>query len=125
MAAVTSPAIRSASMADIIWRHRAPLQDSRSFRRRTGSVRGRPFKLPRAGKKRGGRLEVPRRGIGNPTRSGWFVRISEKTKEPGRNAMGLAVVTKSFECTIDGGLAHIVFDQADRGNPIDGEFCCE
>jgi 2-(1,2-epoxy-1,2-dihydrophenyl)acetyl-CoA isomerase len=39
--------------------------------------------------------------------------------------MGLAIAAKSFECTIDGGLAHIVFDQADRGNPIDGEFCRE
>jgi 2-(1,2-epoxy-1,2-dihydrophenyl)acetyl-CoA isomerase len=39
--------------------------------------------------------------------------------------MGLAVATKSFECTIDDGLAHIVLNQAERGNPIDGEFCRE
>src|ERR1700682_6519111 len=39
--------------------------------------------------------------------------------------MGLATATKSFECAIDGGLAHIVVNQPDRGNPIDGEFCRE
>ena len=39
--------------------------------------------------------------------------------------MGLAIDTKSFECTIDGGLAHIVLNQPDRGNPIDGDFCHE
>jgi len=39
--------------------------------------------------------------------------------------MGLAIATTSFECTIHGGLAHIVLNQADRGNPIDGEFCRE
>jgi 2-(1,2-epoxy-1,2-dihydrophenyl)acetyl-CoA isomerase len=39
--------------------------------------------------------------------------------------MHLATSTKSFQCTIDDGLAHIVLDQPDRGNPIDGEFCRE
>jgi enoyl-CoA hydratase/carnithine racemase len=39
--------------------------------------------------------------------------------------MGLAVDTKSFECTIEAGLAHIVLNQPDRGNPIDGDFCHE
>src|SRR5256886_15471433 len=39
--------------------------------------------------------------------------------------MHLAISTKSFQCTIDDGLAHIVLDQPDRGNPIDGEFCRE
>src|SRR5258708_7111704 len=39
--------------------------------------------------------------------------------------MGLAFTTKSFECAIDGGLAHIVLSQPDRGNPIDGDFCRE
>jgi len=39
--------------------------------------------------------------------------------------MNLAISTKSFDCTIDDGLAHIVLNQADRGNPIDGEFCRE
>ncbi len=39
--------------------------------------------------------------------------------------MGLAIATTSFECTIDGGLAHIVLNQPDRGNPIDGDFCRE
>ena len=39
--------------------------------------------------------------------------------------MGLAISTKSFECTIDGGLAHIILDQPTRGNPIDGDFCRE
>jgi 2-(1,2-epoxy-1,2-dihydrophenyl)acetyl-CoA isomerase len=39
--------------------------------------------------------------------------------------MGLAIATTSFECTIDGGLAHIVLNQPARGNPIDGDFCRE
>ena len=39
--------------------------------------------------------------------------------------MVLTMSTKSFGCTIDGGLAHIVLDQPDRGNPIDGLFCRE
>src|SRR5258708_20887798 len=39
--------------------------------------------------------------------------------------MGLAIATRRFECTIDGGLADIVLNQADRGNPIDGDFCRE
>jgi 2-(1,2-epoxy-1,2-dihydrophenyl)acetyl-CoA isomerase len=39
--------------------------------------------------------------------------------------MGLAVSTRTLECTIDDGLAHIVLDQPERGNPIDGEFCRE
>lgn len=39
--------------------------------------------------------------------------------------MGLAVSTSSFDCTIDDGLAHIVLNQPERGNPIDGRFCRE
>src|SRR5260370_9444037 len=39
--------------------------------------------------------------------------------------MGLAIATTSFDCAIDGGLAHIVLNQPDRGNPIDGDFCRE
>lgn len=39
--------------------------------------------------------------------------------------MGLAIATKSFECTIGDGLAHIVLNQPERGNPIDGDFCRE
>jgi 2-(1,2-epoxy-1,2-dihydrophenyl)acetyl-CoA isomerase len=39
--------------------------------------------------------------------------------------MALAVDTKSFECTIDAGLVHIVLNQPDRGNPINGDFCHE
>ena len=39
--------------------------------------------------------------------------------------MGLALSTKSFECTIDVGLAHIILDRPERGNPIDGDFCRE
>src|SRR3977135_2147433 len=46
-------------------------------------------------------------------------------RKAGRTAMGLAIITKSFECAIDGGLAHIVLSQPDRGNPIDGQFCRE
>jgi 2-(1,2-epoxy-1,2-dihydrophenyl)acetyl-CoA isomerase len=39
--------------------------------------------------------------------------------------MGLAIATTSFECTIDDGLAHVVLNQPDRGNPIHGDFCRE
>ena len=39
--------------------------------------------------------------------------------------MDLAISTKTFNCTICDGLAHIVLNQPDRGNPIDGEFCRE
>jgi 2-(1,2-epoxy-1,2-dihydrophenyl)acetyl-CoA isomerase len=39
--------------------------------------------------------------------------------------MHLATLTKSLDCTIDDGLAHIVLNRPDRGNPIDGEFCRE
>jgi 2-(1,2-epoxy-1,2-dihydrophenyl)acetyl-CoA isomerase len=39
--------------------------------------------------------------------------------------MDLAIPAKTFDCTIDDGLAHIVLNQPDRGNPIDGEFCRE
>jgi 2-(1,2-epoxy-1,2-dihydrophenyl)acetyl-CoA isomerase len=40
-------------------------------------------------------------------------------------SMELAISTKSFECTIEDGLAHIVWNRPERGNPIDGEFCRE
>ena len=39
--------------------------------------------------------------------------------------MGLAIATTSFDCAIDDGLAHIVLNRPDRGNPIDGDFCRE
>jgi 2-(1,2-epoxy-1,2-dihydrophenyl)acetyl-CoA isomerase len=39
--------------------------------------------------------------------------------------MSLAIATTSIDCAIDGGLAHIVLNQPDRGNPIDGDFCRE
>ena len=39
--------------------------------------------------------------------------------------MHLATVTNSLDCTMDDGLAHIVLNQPDRGNPIDGQFCRE
>src|SRR6266851_3111942 len=61
----------------------------------------------------------------HPIRRRCFERISNRTEKLGRNAMGLAIATKSFECAIDGGLAHIVLNQPDRGNPIDGDFCRE
>src|SRR2546429_8754446 len=44
-------------------------------------------------------------------------------EQAGRDTMGLAIAPTSFACTIDGGLAHIVLNQPDRGNPIDGDFC--
>src|SRR5437667_6002139 len=39
--------------------------------------------------------------------------------------MDLAISNKSFDCPIDAGLAHMVLNQADRGNPIAGEVCRE
>ena len=39
--------------------------------------------------------------------------------------MGLATPTKSFECEITDGLAHIVLNRPDKGNPVDGEFSRE
>jgi 2-(1,2-epoxy-1,2-dihydrophenyl)acetyl-CoA isomerase len=39
--------------------------------------------------------------------------------------MRLAVQTTSFTCDIEDGLARMVFDQPDRGNPVDGDFCRE
>jgi 2-(1,2-epoxy-1,2-dihydrophenyl)acetyl-CoA isomerase len=39
--------------------------------------------------------------------------------------MGLATPITSFECEIADGLAHIILNRPDRGNPIDGEFCRE
>src|SRR5438445_13430810 len=107
MDAVTLPATPSASMAGIIWRRRAPLRGFQNFRRKIGSGRARPFRRPRARKRKAGRPEI------------------DKLESPGRDAMGLAIATTSFECTIDGGLAHIVLNQPDRGNPIDGNFCRE
>jgi len=61
----------------------------------------------------------------HPIRRDCYERISNETEKLGRNAMGLAIATKSFECAIDGGLAHIVLNQPDRGNPIDGDLCRE
>jgi 2-(1,2-epoxy-1,2-dihydrophenyl)acetyl-CoA isomerase len=39
--------------------------------------------------------------------------------------MGLATSTTSFECKIGDGLARIILNRPDRGNPIDGDFCRE
>jgi 2-(1,2-epoxy-1,2-dihydrophenyl)acetyl-CoA isomerase len=39
--------------------------------------------------------------------------------------MGLAIPTKTFECEITDGLARVILNRPDRGNPIDGEFCRE
>lgn len=39
--------------------------------------------------------------------------------------MSLAKSTTSFICDIGLGLAHITFNQPDRGNPVDGDFCRE
>ncbi|MEA2914814.1 MAG: 2-(1,2-epoxy,2-dihydrophenyl)acetyl-CoA isomerase, partial [Bradyrhizobium sp.] len=49
--------------------------------------------------------------------------VANEIENDWENAMDLAIATKSFECAIDGGLAHIVLNQPDRGNPIDGDFC--
>src|ERR1700674_2351630 len=127
MDAVISPAIRSVSMAGIIWRRRAPLRDSQSFRQRTGSVPGRRFRLPRARKKKAGQSEITGGAMDRNIR--YVTALPNvfpvRPENPERNAMGLAIATKSFECAIDGGLAHIVLSQPDRGNPIDGDFCRE
>jgi 2-(1,2-epoxy-1,2-dihydrophenyl)acetyl-CoA isomerase len=39
--------------------------------------------------------------------------------------MKLAISTISFDCAIDDSLAHIILNQPERGNPIDGDFCRE
>jgi 2-(1,2-epoxy-1,2-dihydrophenyl)acetyl-CoA isomerase len=39
--------------------------------------------------------------------------------------MRLGVPATSFTCDIENDLAHMVFNQADRGNPVDGQFCRE
>jgi 2-(1,2-epoxy-1,2-dihydrophenyl)acetyl-CoA isomerase len=39
--------------------------------------------------------------------------------------MSLAIRTTSFTCDVADGFAHIVLDQPDRGNPVDGDFCRE
>lgn len=39
--------------------------------------------------------------------------------------MALAIPTKTFECEIADGLAHVILNRPERGNPIDGEFCRE
>lgn len=39
--------------------------------------------------------------------------------------MSLATPTTSFSCDVADGLAHIVLNQPDRGNPVDGDFCRE
>jgi 2-(1,2-epoxy-1,2-dihydrophenyl)acetyl-CoA isomerase len=39
--------------------------------------------------------------------------------------MGLATPRTSFECEIADGLAHVILNRPDRGNPIDGDFCRE
>jgi 2-(1,2-epoxy-1,2-dihydrophenyl)acetyl-CoA isomerase len=39
--------------------------------------------------------------------------------------MSLTTPTTSFLCEIENGLAHIILDQPDRGNPVDGVFCRE
>jgi 2-(1,2-epoxy-1,2-dihydrophenyl)acetyl-CoA isomerase len=92
-------------------------------------VPGRRFRLPPARKNKAGQSEIaPTPWIGKFHRiehRSYFERISDETDKLGRNAMGLATITKSFDCVIDGGLAHIVLNQPDRGNPIDGEFCRE
>src|SRR3954462_11610774 len=108
-------------MAGTIWRRRARSRGFRNFRRKTGSARGRPFKPPRARKRKAGRPDSWQ-ARKSPARSGYSNAIPIKSERTGRSVMGLAVDTKSFECTIDDGLAHIVLNQPDRGNPIDGDF---
>src|ERR1700730_17436598 len=39
--------------------------------------------------------------------------------------MGLATPTTSFECEIKDGLAHVILNRPNRGNPVDGDFCRE
>lgn len=39
--------------------------------------------------------------------------------------MSLAIPTTSFICDVVDGLAHLVLNQPDRGNPVDGVFCRE
>jgi 2-(1,2-epoxy-1,2-dihydrophenyl)acetyl-CoA isomerase len=46
-------------------------------------------------------------------------------RQPPELKMSLTTPTTSFLCEIEGGLAHIILDQPDRGNPVDGVFCRE
>src|SRR5882757_1741126 len=113
MAVATSPAIRSASMAVIIWPRPALLPGCQNCRPPTGSAPAKPSRLRCKRKSRHGRSEP----VGGKTCKRFVVK--------GGMPMGLAISTKSFECTIADGLAHIILDQPTRGNPIDGDFCRE
>jgi 2-(1,2-epoxy-1,2-dihydrophenyl)acetyl-CoA isomerase len=46
-------------------------------------------------------------------------------KKNGSGKMGLATPATSFECAIEDGLAHVILNRPERGNPIDGNFCRE
>jgi 2-(1,2-epoxy-1,2-dihydrophenyl)acetyl-CoA isomerase len=48
-----------------------------------------------------------------------------KCARAGAKEMGLATSTTNFECKIGDGLARIILNRPDRGNPIDGDFCRE
>src|SRR5262249_49656003 len=112
MVAATSRETRSALMAATIWRHPALSLVWRSCRRPTGNALARPFRHPCKRKSRPGRSD-------GRELTGQFTTTKE------RPLMNLATTTKTFDCAIDDGLAHIVLNQPDRGNPIDGEFCRE
>src|ERR1041385_1223527 len=46
-------------------------------------------------------------------------------RQPPELKMNLTTPTTSFLCEIRGGLAPIILNQPDRGNPVDGVFCRE
>src|SRR6202040_2365319 len=93
-------------MGAIIWRPLAPLRAGPNCRRPIGSAPAKPFRPPC---RRKSRRDRPNN------------QLAATREKP----MDLAISTKTFDCTIDDGLAHIVLNQPDRGNPIDGEFCRE
>src|ERR1700738_1839565 len=95
-------------MGAIIWRPLAPLLAWQNCRRPIGSAPAKPFRPPCRRKSRSGRSDgsAQQTACGNKGETGGFGDIDN-------------------DVCFDDGLAHIVLNQPDRGNPIDGEFCRE
>lgn len=53
------------------------------------------------------------------------VDMASEVRKSRSEKMDLATPTTSFECKIVDGLAYVVLNRPDRGNPIDGDFCRE
>jgi len=100
-------------MAGTIWRRRARLRGFEAFAAGLATRAGSHSSFHAQGKGRPVGLTLgPRR----------LECISNKSEPPGRNLMGLAIATASFECAIDGGLAHIVLNQPDAATRSTATF---